>query len=248
VAATAAGDGAKAASAWRALGVSAEVTPGGMPLVEGLPPAAVRVAAGGPGVGAPGGWGEGMAFEVVGVQPLSPCHGVVRTATFREAPCDFGDVILWDPAPVAVREDGTPVFPLLEVLRRGDERRFRFVARQQSAGQVATLGPALPDGATLFIHHERIDHVCPRCAAGDSLVRHEHAPAEEHRVVHGKLVAGAALDLASLRGTLEAALRANPAILMAIPSLHEALGDTAAAGRAHKAWGGIERTVPSLRT
>ena len=33
-------------------------------------------------------------FEVVWVQPLSPCHGVVRSPTQRDAVADFGDVVV----------------------------------------------------------------------------------------------------------------------------------------------------------
>jgi hypothetical protein len=73
------------------------------------------------------------------------------------------------------------------------------------------------------------------------MIRHEHAPPEEHRVVHGKIVVDARIDLPHLRHILDAAVARTPAVLVAIPGLLEALGDTAAAGRAHQAWAAIER-------
>lgn len=135
-----------------------------------------------------------------------------------------------------------PCFPLLEKLRAGDERRFRFLALQQAAGDVERLAASLPEGALLVVQEERIEFVCPRCAAGEVLVRHEHQPPDEHRLVRGKLVAPAALDLGVLRDALDAAAKAHTGVFLVVPGIHEALGDTAAAGKAHKAWSGIERT------
>jgi len=74
-----------------------------MPLVPGLPPMQVRVLAKGPGTGPNATVPDSsVSFELVWVAPLSPCHGVVQSATFREAPIDYGDVVLWDGAPVSV--------------------------------------------------------------------------------------------------------------------------------------------------
>lgn len=247
LAATALGDGAAAAEAWRAVGIDARAGEGALPLVEGLPPAQVRLPTVGSGTAVdlalPD---EAAGFEVVWVQPLSPCHGVVRSPTHRDAMADFGDVVLFDPAPVAVVErDGAPVprFAFLGRLRAGDERRFRFVAMQQAAGQVEALATALPEEVVVYPHAERVEMVCPRCAAGDTLVKHEHLPAEAHRVVFGKLLVPAAVDLDALAATLDDALKQHPGVLLSIPGLHEARGDTPTAGKHHKRWGAIARTA-----
>jgi len=154
--------------------------------------------------------------------------------------------VLWDPAPVQVVErDGAPVprFRLLEVLRRGDERRLRFLALQQREGQVDAIGEALGEGVVLYPHGERVEVVCPRCAAGDLLVKHDHLPAEEHRIVHGKIIVHGDRDLTAFAASLEEARKAEPGVSMAIPALYEALGDTPQAGKHHKRWGVIERTA-----
>jgi hypothetical protein len=175
---------------------------------------------------------------------------VIRTPTFREAVADFGDVVLWDGAPVAVRErddSQVPCMAILGVLKRGDERRFRFLARQQRAGDIEALGLELPDGVVLYRHGERVEHVCPRCAAGDVLVRHRHLPPEEHRIAFGKIVVPGARELGAFARTLEEARIRHPGVLLAIPSLYESLGETAEAGKHHKRWGEIERTGMSIR-
>jgi len=246
IAATAVGEGAAAGEAWRAASIPAETKEGSLPFVEGLPPAQVRLPTLGSGHTDAVVPDHAAGFETVWVQPLSPCHGVVRTPTHREAVADFGDVVLWDPAPVQVVErDGAPVprFPLLEVLRRGDERRLRFLALQQREGQVEAIGERLGEGVVLYPHGERVEVVCPRCAAGDLLVKHDHLPAEEHRVVHGKIIVPGDVDLSELAQTLELARKGEPGVLMAIPALYEALGDTPQAGKHHKRWGMIERTA-----
>ena len=161
-------------------------------------------------------------------------------------PVDYGDVILWDAAPVSVRttEAGARVvcLPLLEKLRAGDEHRFRFLGLQQQAGDIEALGQTLPSGTLLFVQEERIEFVCPRCAAGELLVRHEHQPPDEHRLVSGKIVAPAGSDLRALRDALDAASKSHAGVFLVVPGVHESLGDSATAGKAHKAWSGLERT------
>jgi tetratricopeptide (TPR) repeat protein len=251
ISATALGRGADAAAGLRKLGHEAEVAASGMPYVDGLPPAQVRVASVGSGLGSGAALPDrAVGFEVLWVTPISPCHGVISSASQRDASVDYGDVVLWDATPVGIdHHDGKPVprFPLLAVLRPGDERRFRFVALQQGEGDVAAFGERLPGGAQLFIHHERIELLCARCASGESMRKHRHEPAEEHRLVYGKLIVPGACELGAFRRDLDAALREQAKIQLVVPGLLEAVGDTAAAGRAHQMWRGLERTGLKLQ-
>ncbi len=253
ISATALGRGADAVSALRKLGHDAQVAASGMPYVEGLPPAQVRVASVGSGIGPSTAAlpDRTVGLEVLWVTPLSPCHGVVSSASQREASVDFGDVVLWDAIPVGVAEHGgrpVPRFPLLAVLTRGDERRFRFVALQQSAGDVAAFAEGLPDDTRLFVHHERVELLCARCASGEHMHKHRHEPPQEHRLVYGKLVVPGHVELDGFRRDLEARLRNQPKIQLVMPGLLEAVGDTAAAGKAHQMWRGLERTGMKLQS
>jgi hypothetical protein len=246
IAATALGQGDVAAGAWRDLGIPAEVNPkSGMPYVEGLPPAQIRVPSRGPGTGAPGDEvpDRAVGLEVLWVAPLSPCHGVVQTPPFREAPVDFGDVVLWDGSPVGIADDGTPRFPLLTRLRAGDEHRWRFVALEQQPGDARRVADGLPEPVRVFVQRERVEWMCPQCASGDAFRKHDHLPTEEHRIVYGTMVAPPTLDLAAFRATYEGLLREGGKVAIALPGLYEALGDTKKAGQQHQAWRGIERTA-----
>jgi tetratricopeptide (TPR) repeat protein len=232
VCATALGEGKLALEAWEKLGIRGNLTSSGMPSVEGIPPMQVRVAT----VGEDTGRNDPLppnvvTFEVLWVQPFSPCHGVVHTPTVRRANVDFGDVVLWDGAPARMNTiDGrpVPVFPLLSILRPGDEKRLRFVGMQKQRGAVQELAKRLGEDVNLVIFDER------STAEGDS------------NLFYGKLILPATCELAQVRRDLEDGLRARPGLTLAIPQLYELLGDTPAAGKAHQAWGGLERVALKL--
>jgi hypothetical protein len=200
---------------------------------------------------------KAVAFELVWIAPLSPCHGVVQSPTFRDAPIDYGDLVLWDGAPVAAHkvssDEPVPVFPLLEILRRGDERRLSFVALEREPGASRGLEEALPDGVRVFVQQERVAHQCAACDAG---VPHEHgteagaatgtvddaaarAAATGVSLVRGKAVVPAEMSLTEFRDAWEALVKARP-MSVAIPGLYEELGDSKRAGQEHQAWRGIE--------
>ncbi|MDH5493171.1 MAG: tetratricopeptide repeat protein, partial [Myxococcales bacterium] len=122
ICATALGEGARALEAWRRLGLPAEPNArSGMPEIAGLPPCRVRVpmqarppearVAGAPGAAGP-------LFEVLWAQPLSPCHGVIQSGSWGEGGADWGDLVLWDGAPLP-HTDATmaPCFAMLARLR-----------------------------------------------------------------------------------------------------------------------------------
>ncbi len=246
------GRGEVASEALRALGLPVELSAAGMPYIDGLPPVQVRAATLGSGHGGDGAeLDRAVAFELLWVSPLSPCHGVVQSTTFREASVDYGDLVLWDGVPVGMTEhEGKPVprFPLLCVLRKGDERRLRFVALEHDAGDVQALGAQLPDEAQLFVHRAKVEQLCARCASGDHMRKHEHTAPEAHRLVYGKIVVPGSVDLKAFRVALDALLKQHSKVQLVMPALLEAVGDTQAAGKAHQMWRGLERTAVKQHT
>lgn len=246
ICATGLGNGEVARHAWSELGMPAQTDANtNMPFVEGLPPMLIRVLSRPSPVDGTSGLPTGVGFELVWVAPLSPCHGVVQSPTFRDAPIDYGDVVLWDGAPVAEHRISAPgpvpVFPLLEILRRGDERRWPFVALEREPDAVRRLEDALPPGTRLFVQRERVMHNCPACEAG---VPHEHdvgsAPVPASALARGKIIVPAVVDLAVFREAWESALGAQ-ALVVALPKLYEELREPKRAGQEHQAWRGIER-------
>jgi hypothetical protein len=245
ICATGSGQGERAVRALRALGHNAVLSDTGMPFVDGLPPVQVRVATVGSGHGGSDSVPDrSVSFELLWVTPLSTCHGVVSSAAHRVASVDYGDVVLWDAVPIGIAEiEGRPVprFPILAVLKKGGERRFRYVALQHGAGEIQKLGEKLPAGTRLFVHAEKIEHMCARCASGEHMHKHKHEAPEAHHVVYGKLVIEPEIDLKALRAELDALLKRSPSVQLVVPELLEAIGDTVAAGKAHQLWRGLEK-------
>ena len=221
--ATALGEGDLAAGAWRDLGVErVSLGKGGLPLVEGVPPRRVRVRC------RPSGYGlvdrPDTGFELVHVAPISPGHGVVASPTFEDAPIDYGDIVLFDGGPVDHDADG-PVFPVLEVLRPGDERRHRFVAIV-GGGELEALVTSLEDNVRASAHPASSD---PK-------------PGDE-QLIYGKLIARADVSAGDLCQRLEAHGKTTKRLRIAVPELYEAMGDTRRAGQEHQSWRGIERVA-----
>jgi tetratricopeptide (TPR) repeat protein len=225
ICATALGKGALAVEAWQKLGIPAQLAPSGMPLVPDMPPMLVRVATLGEDVGQSDPLPPGVVtFEVLWVQPLSPCHGVVQSPTARKASVDYGDLVLWDGAPVrmnAVDDRAVPVFALLSLLKQGDERRLRFVGMQKTAELIDAIAKELGDDVSLVVFDRR--------------------SSDEGELFYGKLIVPGSQDLKGVEQALARAVRSRPGITLAIPALYEQLGDTPSAGKAHQAWAGIER-------
>jgi tetratricopeptide (TPR) repeat protein len=245
ISATGLGEGDVAAGALKQLGMPVELHPESkMPFVPGLPPAQLRVLSRGAGYATASAFpNEATAFEVLWVQPLSPCHGVVASPCFRDAPIDYGDLVLFDPAPVAHGRDAdgnaVPCFPLLEILRRGDEHRLRFIAYVDRAGAFDDLARGLPDGFTLFRQTERIESARPSLLTGRPLEK-PVAPVSD-KLVHGKIVGRSSANLEALAAYIEASPFAKSELALAIPALYEKLGQTKRAGQEHQAYRGIER-------
>ena len=241
-AATALGFGEVAAEAYASVGLpKPAITAGGMPRVDGLGRRRVRVLA------KPTGYGlrplPDPCFELVWVEALSPCHGVLASPTFLEAPVDFGDMVLFDPARVATTEDGSSVHPLLERLRPADEIALRFVAVLDDAAQDAANLIQGVESAQLFLSPviKSSDNQGDQGeTAGDTeTLEGDAATADARRLVYGKLVVCGSTSLESLRHRLEE--RARGGLRLAIPELYEKLGLTDWAGKQHRAWRSVER-------
>ena len=255
ICATALGKGEEAVDAWEEIGVPARLDRGrDMPYVAGLPPMLLRVLSRtSPMDGTSQLPDKTVGFELVWVAPLSPCHGVVQSPTFRDAPIDYGDLVLWDGAPVAAHKtsehDAVPVFPLLEILRPGNERRWPFVALEREPGALEGIEQELPEGTRVFIQQERVEHHCGACEAGEPHIHESEpmtpsAPVPESTsasvsLARGKVIVQPTQDLSEFRDAWEAAVGAR-AWSVSLPALYEQLGDSKRAGQEHQAWRGIE--------
>jgi hypothetical protein len=227
ICATGAGDGALALQMARSFGAKVQLGADGLP--TGLfDPVQVRVSTLGEGGGPQCHViGADVNFENLWIDRKSLCHGVIMNATYNDLVVDYGDVVLFDGAPVGYRNSGerrVPRFPLLQRLREGDYHRFWFIAQQPASEAVQQLSD--PDEAwTFYVHSEQVHWICRRCATNEPDVPHEHSESEQssQRVVTGKLVVRRSERLERVAAVLNNARDA--AIYVAVPALFEELGD-----------------------
>lgn len=147
ICATGARDGATALRVWKELGQKIEMGRFGLP-EGGYAAVKVRLAEH-PLAEREAGQSDPGLEETIWIERLSPCHGVVRSALFQNLGIDYGDVVLFDGAPVTHHKYGeqqVPVFPQLVTLERPGYRTFPFVGTQPSEGALAALsrGPRRP--------------------------------------------------------------------------------------------------------
>jgi tetratricopeptide (TPR) repeat protein len=184
--------------------------------------------------------GSDPGFENLWIERDSLCTGKIANATYYDMVVDYGDSVLFDGAPVSYRDDGeirTPRFPLLQKLRDGDYRRYRFRARQPRAGFLDSLTAQLPEGTFFYVHDEQVNLFCPDCARSDR-PQHQHEKTETF-LVTGKFVVPERQWTPALIPMLDD-LIADPA-LVAIPLLYADLGDEARARRDEERWADLEK-------
>ena len=163
--------------------------------------------------------------ETIWVQRLSPCHGRVRSALYADLGVDYGDLVLFDGAPIVTRTWGerrVPVFPHLGTLKRGEWRRYAFAGTQPEGGVIDALGRELPGEAELYVHTEQFRTVCAACWE-DEQKDHQHA-SKARRVVFGKLVAPVSVSEADVLASLRALCERDGATVL-VPALLRAVGD-----------------------
>jgi len=232
ICATGAGDAETALKRWKSMGNKLELGRFGLP-EGGYHDVKVRLAQRPlaernptPGFDEPG------LEETVWVERLSPCHGVVRSALYQELGVDYGDVVLFDGAPITFHEyDGerVAVFPHLATLKRPGYRIWRFGGTQRHAQQIGNLSKQLLDDAVLYVHTEQFQVLCHTCwEAGQT--KHDGHQDAEHHVVTGKLCAPPDAMPRTLLDQLDRLVAAEAgAVQLLVPDLARDVGDEARA-------------------
>ncbi len=228
ICATGAGDGATALAVWRSLDQLIEMGRDGLP--EGTyPMTKVRLAERPLAERTVDDPDDPGSEETIWVERLSPCHGVVRSALFwDDVGVDFGDIVLFDGAPITFHTYGDqriPVFPHLATLKRNGYQVFRFAGTQGDEGEVAELSRALPRDAVAYVHTEQYRTLCRSCWSDPNQDHAEHDASDPHHVVGGKLCVPPDLPIAELLEHLDRAVAAAPSIQIYVPGARRAAGD-----------------------
>ncbi|CAL75354.1 hypothetical protein; putative protein prenyltransferase \t_ [Bradyrhizobium sp. ORS 278] len=168
--------------------------------------------------------------ETIWIERLSPCHGIIRSVLYQRLGVNYGDVVLFDGAPMTHHTYGElkiPVFPHLATLIRRSYQVFDFAGTQESDRQLADLSDQLEDDAVIYSHSESVEMLCANCWRDPGRDHDTHERMEKH-VVRGKIAAPPSMDPRSLLNRIDAAIaRQEQPCQIYAPDLCNAAGLTA---------------------
>ncbi|MGH1470857.1 MAG: hypothetical protein ACRBCS_06665 [Cellvibrionaceae bacterium] len=164
--------------------------------------------------------------ETIWIERLSPCHGIIRSVLYQDLGVDFGDVILFDGAPVTYHKYGDQqiaVFPHLATLRKNNYQFFDFTGTQENKGELGDISKHLDKDAVVYSHTESFSVLCSTCWRNEE-IDHEHRENEEKHVVTGRIVAPADMKPEEILEKIDSALKDKPENRVFSPDLCRACG------------------------
>lgn len=226
ICATGAGEGEVALNVWRALGNKVEIGRQGLP-DGGYPACKVRLAER-PLAERDAETDDPGMEETIWVERLSPCHGIVRSVLIQgDLGVDFGDMVLFDGAPITYHRYGdnsVAVFPHLATLHRGNFHFYPFAATQPERGTVDEVSKAMDDEPLLYSHTENCYSLCAGCWRNED-TDHTHEPVD-HDVVHGRIAVPPQVSADEALSRIDAAFAKVEGAHLIAPDLARAAGQT----------------------
>jgi tetratricopeptide (TPR) repeat protein len=224
ICATGAGQGEVALKVWKELGQKIEMGRFGLP--EGVYPSCKVKLAKFPLAERSSENDYPELEETIWIERLSPCHGIIRSVLYQELGVDYGDVILFDGAPITYHTYGDEqiaVFPHLATLRRQKYQFFDFCGTQSENGELGQLSEFLERDSVVYSHTENYKVLCSPCW-NDQDLQHEHDETEEQHVVMGRIAAPPEVSPRTLLRDIDQALERKPRSRIFSPDLCSAAG------------------------
>lgn len=165
--------------------------------------------------------------ETIWIERLSPCHGIIRSVLYQDLGVDYGDVILFDGAPITYHtygETSVPVFPHLATLVRQNYRFFDFAGTQGEAGQLGDVSADLSEDAIVYSHSENYQEICANCWRDPDIDHERHERMEKH-VVTGRIAAPPHIAPQVLLAEIEDAVAKRAPCQIYSPALRRAASD-----------------------
>jgi tetratricopeptide (TPR) repeat protein len=164
--------------------------------------------------------------ETIWIERLSPCHGIIRSVLFQGLGVDYGDVILFDGAPVTYHKYGDEqiaVFPHLATIRKNNYQFFDFAGTQGSEGELGDISKHLEKDAVIYSHTENYSILCSTCWRNEA-IDHEHKEKEEKHIVTGRIAVPADIEPNDILNKIDSALKDTPENRIFAPDLCRAAG------------------------
>lgn len=164
--------------------------------------------------------------ESIWIQRLSPCHGIIRSVLYQDLGVDYGDVILFDGAPITYHTYGDkqiPVFPHLTTLRKNHYQFFDFAGTQSAEGELGNISEHLERDTVIYSHTENFSILCSTCWH-NTKIDHEHKEKEEKHVVTGRIAIPPDIEPKDILETIDNILKDTPETRVFSPELCRAAG------------------------
>lgn len=164
--------------------------------------------------------------ETIWIERLSPCHGIIRSVLYQDLGVDYGDVILFDGAPVAYHKYGDqqiPVFPHLATVKKNNYQFFDFAGTQAKAGELGDISNELDKDSVIYSHTENYKILCSTCWRNEA-IDHEHKEREEKHIVTGRIAIPPDVKPYDVLEKIDSTLKATPESRVFSPDLCRAAG------------------------
>lgn len=224
ICATGAGQGELALNIWKEMGQKIELGRFGLP-EGGYPSCKVRLAE--RPLSARGADNDDSGLEeTIWIKRLSPCHGIVQSVLYQNLGVDYGDVILFDGAPITYHKYGDQqiaVFPHLATIMKNNYQFFDFAGTQKIKGELGDISDQLERDAVIYSHTENYSVLCSACW-NDQTIDHEHKESEEKHVVTGRIAAPKEIKPTAILEKIDSVLKDTPESRIFSPDLCRAAG------------------------
>jgi len=164
--------------------------------------------------------------ETIWIERLSPCHGVIRSVLYQDLGVNYGDVVLFDGAPITYHKYGDEqiaVFPHLSTLQKNDYQIYPFAGTQAENGKLNDISQQLEEDAIVYSHTENYRILCSGCWK-DEAIDHQHTKDEEKHVVTGCIAAPKSMSPQELLEQIDFTLKGTPENRLFSPELCLAAG------------------------
>ena len=206
ICATGAGQGDIALKTWKEMGHNIEMGRFGLP-EGGFPQCKIRLAER-PLAERTSDNDDPGEEETIWIERLSACHGIVRSVLYNDLGVNYGDVVLFDGAPITSHkydDQDIFIFPHLATLLRRNYQFFDFAGTQDGPARLLEVNSALAEDAVLYSHSENFTVLCANCWNDPDKNHARHEEVTKH-VVTGRIAAPPDMDPRELLAQLDAGL------------------------------------------
>jgi len=164
--------------------------------------------------------------ESIWIERLSPCHGIIRSVLCQDLGVDYGDVILFDGAPITYHKYGDKqiaVFPHLATIKKNNYQFFDFAGTQGFEGELGDISKHLEKDAVIYSHTENYSLLCSNCWS-NTTIDHEHKKSEEKHIVTGRIALPPDIKPKDILEKIDNRLKDTPESRVFSPDLCRAAG------------------------